>query len=98
MFAPTDDAFAVVESATSTLTTEQIKEILLDHVVSGEVDAAAVVGLTSATTVQGEEITVDASSGTAVLNGGSNVVATDVIASNGIVHVIDAVTLPPSFQ
>ncbi len=98
VFAPTDDAFAAVEDVTGTLTTEQLKEVLLYHVVSGEVDAATVVGLTTATTVQGEDITIDASSGTVVLNGGSNVVTTDVVASNGLVHVIDAVILPPSLQ
>lgn len=53
-------------------------------------------GLTVA--VRGENIAIDASTGTVVLNGSSNVTTSDVVASNGLVHVIDAVLLSPSFQ
>ncbi|MCO4768885.1 MAG: fasciclin domain-containing protein [Deltaproteobacteria bacterium] len=97
VFAPTDAAFEAVASVTEGLTDQQLTEVLLYHVVSGEVDAAAVVGLTSATTVQGEDISIDASNGV-VLNGNATVTTTDVEASNGIIHIIDAVILPPSFQ
>ena len=97
VFAPTDAAFDAVASVTAGLTTAQLTEILLYHVVSGEVDAATVIGLTSATTLQGENIAIDASNGV-VLNGNATVQVTDVEASNGIIHVIDAVILPPSFQ
>ena len=54
--------------------------------------AADVVKLTSATTVQGQDVRIDASSGVKV--DGANVIATDVIASNGVIHVIDSVILP----
>lgn len=97
VFAPTDEAFEAVASVTEGLTTEQLTDVLLYHVLEGEVDAAAVVGLTSATTVQGEDITIDVSNGV-VLNGNATVTVTDVVASNGLIHVIDAVILPPSFQ
>ena len=97
VFAPTDAAFEAAAAVTDGLTIEQLAEVLLYHVVSGEVDAATVVGLSTATTVQGEDITIDASNDV-VLNGNSTVTVTDVVASNGIIHVIDAVLLPPSFQ
>jgi transforming growth factor-beta-induced protein len=95
VFAPTDAAFAEIADTVASLTTEQLTDILLYHVVSGEVDAATVVGLSSATTVNGADISIDASNGV-VLNGTANVVTTDVIASNGIIHVIDEVLLPPT--
>ena len=75
---------------------EALAEILTYHVVSGEVLAADVVGLESATTVQGADIAIEVIDGGVVLNGTANVVATDVQASNGVVHVIDEVILPPS--
>lgn len=97
VFAPTDQAFEDVAGVTAGLTTQQLTDVLLYHVVPGEVDAEAVAGLTTATTVQGEDISIDTSNGV-VLNGNAEVTITDVKASNGIIHVIDAVILPPSFQ
>ena len=73
-----------------------LAEILTYHVVSGKVLAADVVGLTSATSVQGSDIGIEVVDGGVVLNGSANVIATDVDASNGVVHVIDAVILPPA--
>ncbi len=98
VFAPTDEAFAALPEGTldSLLADpEALAEILTYHVVAGEVLAADVVGLSSATTVQGEDIAIEVVDGGVVLNGSSNVIATDVKASNGVVHVIDAVILPP---
>lgn len=97
VFAPTDEAFEAVAGVTAGLTTQQLTDVLLYHVVSGEVDAETVVTLDTATTVQGEDISIDTSNGV-VLNGNAEVTMTDVKASNGIIHVIDAVILPPSFQ
>ena len=95
VFAPTNDAFAAVppellEAALAD--TELLTAVLTYHVVPGTVLAADVVGLSSATTVQGEDIAVDGT----VLNGTVNIVATDIEACNGVVHVIDGVLLPPS--
>lgn len=99
VFAPTDEAFAALPDGTLEgllEDTDALSEILLYHVVSGEVKAADVVGLSSATTVQGEDIAITVDGDSVVLNGSANVVTTDVAASNGVIHIIDAVILPPS--
>lgn len=99
VFAPTDEAFAALPEGTVEGLLEDpaaLSEILLYHVVSGEVLAADVVGLTSATSVQGSDIAITVDGGTVTLNGSSNVVTTDIDASNGVIHVIDAVILPPT--
>jgi uncharacterized surface protein with fasciclin (FAS1) repeats len=96
VFAPTDEAFAALPEGTlDTLLGDipTLTDILLYHVVPGRVLAEDVVGLTSATTVQGSdiEITVD---GDTVMVDGATVVTTDILATNGVIHVIDAVILP----
>lgn len=97
VFAPTNAAFdALPEGTLEDLLAdpEALANILTYHVVSGRVPAADVVGLSSATTVQGQDITIEVVDGSVVLNGDVNVTATDIQASNGIIHVIDAVLLP----
>ena len=100
VFAPTDDAFAALPEGTVEALLEDpagdLAQILLYHVVAGSVDAATVTGLESATTVQGEEITIAVENGAVILNGNAEVIITDIEASNGIIHVIDVVLLPPS--
>ena len=99
VFAPTDEAFAALPEGTlDSLLADPaaLAEILTYHVVSGKVLAADVVGLDSATTVQVDDISIEVVDGGVVLNGSSNVIATDVEASNGVVHVIDSVILPPA--
>jgi transforming growth factor-beta-induced protein len=100
VFAPTDDAFAKLPAGTvdNLLKPEnkaQLVAILTYHVVSGSVKAADVVKLTSAKTVNGAEVKVTVS-GSSVKVNDANVTATDIIASNGVIHVIDAVILPPA--
>lgn len=100
VFAPTDDAFAALPAGTldSLLLPEnkqQLTDILLYHVVSGKVMAADVVGLTSAPTVLGKDVTITVKDGKVFLNDTVQVIITDVEASNGVIHVIDAVLLPP---
>ena len=67
--------------------------VLTYHVVPGKVTAADVAGLRQATTVQGGAISIDASSG--VMINDATVVTADVMASNGVIHVIDTVLMPP---
>jgi uncharacterized surface protein with fasciclin (FAS1) repeats len=98
VFAPTDDAFAALpEGTVEALLADipQLTDILLYHVVSGNVKAADVVNLESAETLQGQslDITVD---GNVVKIGDAQVLITDIEASNGVIHVIDAVLLPPA--
>jgi transforming growth factor-beta-induced protein len=100
VFAPTDDAFAALPAGTleSLLLPENkqaLTDILLYHVVSGKVMAADVVSLTSAPTVLGKDITITVKDGKVFLNDTVEVIITDIEASNGVIHVIDAVLLPP---
>ena len=96
VFAPTDEAFAKIpEDQLNALLadTEQLTAVLTYHVVAGKVTAADVVELDTATTVQGSDIDITVSdSGVMVDN--ANVVTTDIMASNGVIHVIDSVILP----
>ena len=96
VFAPTDDAFAKLpEGAVEKLIAnpDQLREILLYHVVPGKVMAADVVRVESATTAQGSDIDVKVADGSGLINN-AKVVSTDIEASNGVIHVIDAVILP----
>ena len=102
VFAPTNDAFAAALTALG-MTADQLladKELLTSvltyHVVAGEVDAATVTGLTSATTLNGADIKIAVVDGGVVLNDTVKVVTTDIKACNGIIHVIDGVLLPPA--
>lgn len=98
VFAPTDDAFAALPEGTLESLLDNIpmlQEILLYHVVAGAVRAEDVVQLSSATAAQGSEITIEVIDGGVVLNGEANVIITDIEATNGVIHVIDAVILPP---
>ena len=97
VFAPTDEAFAKVPAATLTdllkpENKEKLKAILTYHVVSGKVLAADAAKLTSAKTVNGQELTIDASSGVKIND--AKVVTPDVEATNGVIHIIDAVLMP----
>jgi uncharacterized surface protein with fasciclin (FAS1) repeats len=95
VFAPTDEAFAKIpEDQLKALLAdkEQLTAVLTYHVVSGRVMAADVAGLTSATTVEGQDIRIDTSDGVKVND--ANVTQTDIVASNGVIHVIDTVIIP----
>jgi transforming growth factor-beta-induced protein len=102
VFAPTDEAFAKLDKALldDLLKPENKKTlvaILTYHVVPGKVTAADVVKLNKAKTVQGEEITIKVDGNTVMVND-AKVTQTDIAASNGVIHVIDTVILPPSLR
>ena len=102
VFAPTDEAFAKLDKAMlddllKPENKDKLVAILTYHVVPGKVTAADVVKLTSAKTVQGEEITIKVEGGTVMIND-AKVTTPDVMASNGVIHVIDTVILPPSMK
>ena len=98
VFAPTDKAFAKLPEGTvaDLLKPENKKKlvgILTYHVVAGKVMAADVVKLTEAKTVQGSEVKIKVTDGKVMVDN-ANVVKTDIVCGNGVIHVIDAVILP----
>ena len=97
VFAPTDEAFAKIPKDKLDVVLKDKKAltaILTYHVVPGKVTAAEVVKLTSAKTVQGSSVAIEAKDGK-VKVGGANVVKADIMCKNGVIHVIDTVILPP---
>ena len=98
VFAPTDDAFATAGIDLAALDNEEGKatltDILLYHVVSGAVPSSAVTDGMSATAVNGDDLSFAVGEG--VMVNDANVVLADVPASNGVIHVIDKVLMPPA--
>ena len=98
VFAPTDEAFAALpEGTVETLlmpeNKDQLVAVLTYHVVPGKVMSSELAGQEiAASTVQGQAVTIDGRNGVTV--DGANVVAADIEATNGVIHVIDAVILP----
>jgi uncharacterized surface protein with fasciclin (FAS1) repeats len=96
VFAPTDAAFAALPPGTVEgllADPEALTAVLLYHVVAGEVTATQASGLTSAPTLGGESLPI-AQVGGDLQVGGATVIQADVFASNGVIHVIDAVLIP----
>ncbi|MEM1126689.1 MAG: fasciclin domain-containing protein [Bacteroidota bacterium] len=101
VLAPTDEAFAklpegTLESLLLPENKDQLTAILMYHVIPAEAMAEQVVTMDTAPTLQGASLTITASEAGQVMINEANVVMTDVAASNGVVHVIDTVLLPPS--
>jgi uncharacterized surface protein with fasciclin (FAS1) repeats len=100
VFAPTDEAFAKVPAATlQALAADKnaLKNVLLYHVVAGKVMAADALKLAGkgAKTVEGSEAKISVMGNTPMINN-AHIVQTDILAKNGVIHVIDAVILPPA--
>jgi uncharacterized surface protein with fasciclin (FAS1) repeats len=101
VFAPTDAAFAKLPAETlkELLKPEnkaKLVDILTYHVVSGKVMAETAVTLTKATAVNKKDIALAVTAGKLTLNGSATVVTADIDCSNGVIHVIDTVILPPA--
>ena len=99
VFAPTDEAFAKLPAGTleNLLKPENkamLRRVLTYHVVPGKVMAADVVKVSSAKAVSGDMLSIKAGGGTVMVDQ-ARVVKTDIAASNGVIHVVDAVLLPP---
>ena len=99
VFAPTDDAFAAAGIDLATFDTEEenatLIDILLYHVVSGEVTASAVTDGMNAEALNGDDLSFTVTDGVVMVND-ATVTSADVMASNGVIHVIDKVLMPPA--
>ena len=99
VFAPTDDAFAAAGIDLATFDTEEenatLVDILLYHVVSGEVTASAVTDGMNAEALNGDDLSFTVTDGVVMVND-ATVTSADVMASNGVIHVIDKVLMPPA--
>lgn len=98
VFAPTDEAFAKLPKGTVEALLkdkEALTNVLLYHVVSGKVMSGDVVKLNSAATIQGSSVKIKVVDGKVMIND-AQVISADVNASNGVIHVIDKVILPPA--
>lgn len=96
VLAPTNEAFAAVPNLDAILADKELlTRILTYHLIEGKVPASTVVTLNEAQTVQGSTVQISVSGDTVFLNGDTEVLATDVMARNGIIHVINKVLLPP---
>ena len=98
VFAPSDEAFSklpagTVETLLKPENLKQLQSILTYHVVSGKVQAADVVKLDTAKTVQGQNVAIKVVDGNVMING-AKVIATDIQCANGVIHVIDSVIMP----
>ncbi len=99
VLAPTDEAFAKIPATdleALLADTEQLTAVLTYHVIAGTVPASVVTTLTDAETVEGSDVMIEVIDGAVMLNGVSRVTATDIAATNGMIHVIDTVLMPPA--
>jgi uncharacterized surface protein with fasciclin (FAS1) repeats len=98
VFAPTDEAFAKIPQSTLTALLkdkEALTRVLLYHVVAGKVMSSDVAKLESAKTVEGSKASISVDNGTVMVDK-AKVVKVDIKASNGVIHVIDTVLMPPA--
>ncbi len=98
VFAPTDAAFAKIDATVlSDLVADKpnLTKVLTFHVVSGEYMAADVVGMTELTSVEGSDLVIDVSGSTVKIDV-AEITITDIECSNGVIHVIDTVMIPPT--
>jgi len=101
VFAPTDDAFkklpgGTVESLLKDPQGYYLKKMLLYHVVNRELKAADIMRLGSIDTIEGQTLQIDVSNGMIFVNGDAKVITTDIVCSNGVIHVVDTVLNPPA--
>lgn len=98
VLAPTDEAFAKIPAKDlEALLADKaaLTKVLTYHVIAGNVPAATVSTLTEATSLEGSKIMIKVVDGKVMLNDASEVTSTDIAASNGVIHVINTVLMPP---
>jgi uncharacterized surface protein with fasciclin (FAS1) repeats len=98
VLAPTDDAFAKIPAAdlqALLADKDKLTSVLTYHVVAGNVPASVVTTLSEAATVEGSMVKIAVVDGKVVLNDSAHVTTADIAATNGVIHVIDSVLMPP---
>lgn len=93
LFAPTNEAFSKISSTLTTLSDEQIKQVLLYHVVDGTITSTQLT-IGNFPTLNGQSIDINITNGV-TLNSNVTVTKADILASNGVIHIIDNVLIPP---
>ena len=94
IFAPNNDAFRAIAGSSTSLTADQLTEILQYHVVQGTVGYSTTLSNTSLTTLQGGDVEITITGDGAVFVNNARVINADVLIANGVLHVIDAVLDP----
>ena len=94
VFAPTDEAFAAIASVAADLTAEELSNVLLYHVIQGEVLSTDLQPTQQVTALNGETLTIEVAGGAATINGSADITTVDIQGTNGVIHVIDEVLLP----
>jgi transforming growth factor-beta-induced protein len=95
VFAPSNEAFEAIADVAAGLTPEELANILLYHVIDARVLSGNLQGEQTVTTLNGQDITITVQSGVVSINGQATVTSADVDGTNGVIHVIDSVLLPP---
>lgn len=99
VFAPTDEAFnALPDGVLESLTKEQLETILLFHVLEGTTLANDIPQMGDFASLQGEQLLLQSQGSGVTVNGSTNVVIADVVASNGVIHAVDEVLLPSEIR
>jgi uncharacterized surface protein with fasciclin (FAS1) repeats len=94
VFAPSDDAFAKLTAVLETISAEELKAILLNHIVAGSLESSALTAEQTVTTVGGAVLTVRSTENGVTINTGTNVIAADIKNGNLVIHAIDGVIIP----
>jgi uncharacterized surface protein with fasciclin (FAS1) repeats len=98
LFAPTNEAFAALPAGSLERLAQNptlLQQILLYHVANSAIRSTDITGSTTATTAEGQDLTISASGGTVTINGTAEVIEPDINAGQGVIHAIDQVLLPP---
>ncbi len=96
VFAPVNSAFAAIAGVASDLTAEELADVLLYHVVQGEVLSSDLQASQEVPTLNGDSILIEVSGSGATVNGSAAITTVDIQGVNGVIHIIDQVLLPPS--
>ena len=96
MFAPVDAAFEAIDSTIATLSTEQVRDVLLYHVLGQPVRSTEIATGSVDSLLAGQQLDLVVNNGAVSINESASVVTADVETSNGVIHVIDSVLVPSS--